>query len=102
MQNRVLKLDVDEDGFLWHPEDWNEEIAEALASAEGIQKMGEEHWRIVHFLRKYYAEHNRAPLIRDLCKATQRSLKDIYDLFPSGPAAGACKIAGLRKPSGCV
>jgi tRNA 2-thiouridine synthesizing protein E len=41
-------------------------------------------------------------MIRKLCKDTGFQLKYIYELFPSGPAKGACKIAGLPKPTGCV
>jgi len=41
-------------------------------------------------------------MIRKLCRGTKMKLKEIYDLFPSGPAKGACKVAGLPKPTGCV
>ena len=57
---------------------------------------------IVNYLRDYYLEYNIAPMIRKLCKETGFKLKEIYDLFPSGPAKGACKVAGLPKPTGCV
>jgi tRNA 2-thiouridine synthesizing protein E len=57
---------------------------------------------VVNYLRDYYLEFNMAPMIRKLCKTTGFKLKEIYDLFPSGPAKGACKVAGLPKPTGCV
>jgi tRNA 2-thiouridine synthesizing protein E len=41
-------------------------------------------------------------MIRSICKTTGLPLKRIYELFPSGPAKGACKLAGLPKPDGCV
>jgi tRNA 2-thiouridine synthesizing protein E len=93
---------VDEDGFIQEPEKWNEEVAEFLAKTEGVEELTEDHWKIVNYLRSYYLEYGIAPMIRKLCKDTGFSLKEIYSLFPSGPAKGACKIAGLAKPTGCV
>jgi len=97
-----LKIEVDEDGFILKPEEWNEEIAKALASTEDVQDMSENHWKIIYYLRDYYKKFGIAPMIRKLCKETGFSLKEIYELFPSGPAKGACKVAGLTKPTGCV
>ena len=97
-----VKIKVDEDGFMEEPEGWNERIALALASTEGVMALSEEHWKLVKYLREYYAKFGIAPMIRKLCKETGFSLKQIYDLFPSGPAKGACKVAGLAKPTGCV
>ena len=84
------------------PEVWNEEIALALASTEAVDVLTEDHWKLVNYLREYYLEFGIAPMIRKLCKKTGFSLKEVYDLFPSGPAKGACKVAGLPKPTGCV
>jgi TusE/DsrC/DsvC family sulfur relay protein len=60
------------------------------------------HWKVVNYLREYYVQFGVAPMIRKLCKQTGFSLKEIYEMFPSGPAKGACKVAGLPKPTGCV
>jgi tRNA 2-thiouridine synthesizing protein E len=97
-----IKIQVDEDGFMEEPEVWNEEIALALASTEGVDELTENHWKVVTYLREYYAKFEVAPMIRKLCKETGFPLKEIYELFPSGPAKGACKVAGLAKPTGCV
>lgn len=97
-----LKLEVDEDGFIQDPSVWNEEVAKALATTEDVHDMTEEHWKVVNYLRNYYLEFGIAPMIRKLCKETGFPLKRIYELFPSGPAKGACKVAGLPKPTGCV
>ena len=97
-----VKIEVDEDGFMQEPDVWNEEVATALASTEGVTELTEDHWKIVHYLRDYYAQFGIAPMIRKLCKETGYPLKRIYELFPSGPAKGACKVAGLAKPTGCV
>ncbi len=97
-----VSIEVDEDGFMVEPEEWNDEVAAALATTEGVDSLTEEHWKVMHYLRDYYKEFGVAPMIRKLCKETGFPLKRIYELFPSGPAKGACKLAGLAKPTGCV
>jgi tRNA 2-thiouridine synthesizing protein E len=93
---------VDEDGFLENPEIWNEKVAADFASLEGVEALTDAHWTIINYLRRYYLEFGIAPMIRKLCKETGFKLNEIYELFPSGPAKGACKLAGLPKPTGCV
>ncbi len=97
-----IKVEVDEDGFLEDPSVWDENIAKALATTEGVDDLTEEHWKLVHYLRDYFTKFGIAPMIRKLCKETGFPLKKVYELFPSGPAKGACKVAGLAKPTGCV
>ncbi|MFC1910183.1 TusE/DsrC/DsvC family sulfur relay protein [Chloroflexota bacterium] len=96
------QIDVDEDGFIQEPDKWTKEVAEDLAKEEEAYPMGEEHWKLVNYLRNYYLENEIAPPVRILTKQTGLDLKKIYELFPKGPAAGACKVAGLPKPTGCV
>ncbi len=96
------QIEVDEDGFIQEPDAWNEELALVLATLEEVDEMTEDHWKVVNYLRGYYQQFGIAPMIRKLCKETGFQLKYIYELFPSGPAKGACKIAGLPKPTGCV
>lgn len=95
-------LEIDEDGFIQEPEQWNKDVAVALAKTEGVEDMGEDHWHLVNYLRDYYMKYGVAPMIRKLCKETGFKLNKVYELFPSGPAKGACKVAGLPKPTGCV
>jgi dissimilatory sulfite reductase related protein len=95
-------IEVDEDGFIQDPDAWDERVAADLAKTEGVDNLTAEHWKLVRYLREYYLEFNMAPMIRKLCKSTGFPLKEIYELFPSGPAKGACKVAGLPKPTGCV
>ena len=97
-----VSIEVDEDGFMLEPDQWNEEVAAALATTEAVEELTEEHWKVMNYLRDYYLEFGVAPMIRKLCKETGFPLKKIYELFPSGPAKGACKVAGLPKPTGCV
>ncbi len=97
-----VKVQVDEDGFMENPELWNNEVALALASTEDITDLTENHWKVINYLRDYSKQYGIAPMVRKLCKETGFQLKEIYDMFPSGPAKGACKVAGLAKPTGCV
>jgi dissimilatory sulfite reductase related protein len=97
-----VKIEVDEDGFMENPEAWNQDVALALASTEDVTELTEEHWKLVNYLRDYFQQYGIAPMIRKLCKETGFPLKKVYELFPSGPAKGACKVAGLAKPTGCV
>jgi len=96
------EIEVDEAGFIQQPGLWNTELAQALACTDGVSELTNHHWRVIDYIRNYYREFEVAPMVRKLCKETGFSLEEIYDLFPSGPAKGACKVAGLPKPTGCV
>lgn len=98
-----MELTFDRDGFLQEPEKWNSEVAAFIAKeAESVEELTEEHWKVINYLREYYLKFDIAPPIRMLVRRTGIPLEKIYDLFPSGPAKGACKVAGLPKPTGCV
>jgi len=94
---------LNEDGFLMDPKEWDNEVALALAKVEeGLDELTEEHWTVIRYIRGYFEEKDMAPMVRKVCKNSGFSLKHIFGLFPSGPAKGACKLAGLPKPDGCV
>lgn len=96
------EFEVDGDGFLQHPEKWNEEVARLFAKTDGTGELNEKHWAIINYIRQHWKETDMAPMVRKICQTTGLRLKEIYELFPAGPAKGACKIAGLPKPDGCV
>ncbi|MBU4534157.1 MAG: TusE/DsrC/DsvC family sulfur relay protein [Eubacteriales bacterium] len=96
------QVEVDEDGFMTDPAAWFEACAYYFAKGEGIEQLTDDHWKVINYLKEYYATNGIAPMIRKLCKETGIPLKEIYELFPSGPAKGACKLGGLPKPTGCV
>jgi len=96
------QIEVDEEGFIQDYGQWDQKVAAILARDDGIEELSPEHWRVVNYIRDYYEEFQMAPMVRKLCKKTDFSLKEIMKLFPSGPAKGACKVAGLPKPKGCV
>ena len=103
IESKDRRTEVNEEGFMARPEDWSKGIAEDLAKVEeGIENLTWEHWAVIDFIRSHYLEKGMAPMVRKICQTTGFPLKRIYELFPSGPAKGACKVAGLPKPDGCV
>jgi tRNA 2-thiouridine synthesizing protein E len=97
--NKIL---FDKEGFLWHFEDWNEDLAVVLARECGIERLRETHWRVLTFMRDFFGYHGRAPMNRDLKKGTGMSIMEIEKLFPQGIRRGARKIAGLPNPRTCT
>jgi len=95
-------VDVDPEGFMTNPGQWTREIAAAIAKEEGIAELTPSHWKVIEFMQKEAKETGRAPSVRKLNKSGVMSTKELYEIFPGGPAKKAAKIAGLKKPEGCV
>jgi TusE/DsrC/DsvC family sulfur relay protein len=95
-------VDVDAEGFLTDPSQWNETIAAAIASENGIPELTDRHWLVVRFMRDQYLANGTAPSIRSLGKESGVPVKELYQLFPKGPAKLAAKIGGIPKPKGCI
>jgi dissimilatory sulfite reductase related protein len=95
-------LEVDGEGFLTHPEQWDESVGEAIAQAAGIAPLTERHWQVVKFMRDRFLTTGSAPSIRTLGKESGVPIKELYQLFPKGPAKLAAKIGGIPKPKGCI
>ncbi|MGE5407646.1 MAG: TusE/DsrC/DsvC family sulfur relay protein [Syntrophothermus sp.] len=95
-------VDVDAEGFLTDPQQWNEEVAAAIAAEHGIETLTDRHWLVVNYMRDTYLETGSAPSIRTLGKASGVPIKELYELFPKGPAKLAALIGGIPKPRGCI
>jgi TusE/DsrC/DsvC family sulfur relay protein len=95
-------LALDAEGFLQKPEQWNEEIAREIAAENGIAELTDKHWMVVKFMRNKFLDSGNAPTIRSLGKESGVAIKDLYQLFPKGPAKLAAKIGGIPKPHGCI
>ena len=95
-------LDLDAEGFLQKPEQWSEELGRETARAAGIDALTERHWRVIHFMRETFINTGQAPSIRSLGKESGVPIKELYQLFPKGPAKLAAKIGGIPKPHGCI
>ena len=94
--------EVDAEGFLTNPDQWNERIAQAIAAEYGIPELTDRHWLVVRFMRERYLATGNAPSIRSLGKESGVPVKELYQLFPKGPAKLAAKIGGIPKPRGCI
>ncbi|MBK5109871.1 MAG: TusE/DsrC/DsvC family sulfur relay protein [Thermoleophilia bacterium] len=95
-------VEVDDEGFMTDPDQWNEQIAEQIAAENEIDQLTERHWMVINYMRESYLEDGSAPSIRTLGKASGVPIKELYQLFPKGPAKRAAKIAGIPKPRGCI
>lgn len=96
------ELEVDAEGFLQKPEQWTEDIAAEIARQAGIGALTDAHWKVIRFMRDRFLATGQAPSIRTLGKDSGVSTKDLYRLFPKGPAKLAAKIGGIPKPRGCI
>jgi dissimilatory sulfite reductase related protein len=96
------EVELDGEGFFVRPEQWNEAIGAEIAKAAGIDPMTDRHWQVVRYMRRQYLDTGSAPSIRTLGKASGVPVKELYQLFPKGPAKLAAKIAGIPKPRGCI
>jgi dissimilatory sulfite reductase related protein len=97
-----LGVEVDGEGFLTDPAQWSEELAEEIAVGNGVPALTERHWLVVRFMRERYLATGTAPSIRSLGKESGVPVKELYELFPKGPAKLAAKIGGIPKPRGCI
>ena len=98
----TTEVEVNDEGFFVDPEQWTEEMAPELARREGIELLTDAHWTVLRFMRSEFFEKGTGPTVRLLGKKSGVSVKDLYQLFPKGPAKVAARIAGIPKPRGCI
>jgi TusE/DsrC/DsvC family sulfur relay protein len=96
------EVTVDDDGFFADARQWREEMAPQIAREVGIGSLTSQHWQVVKFMRHEYEEKGTGPSVRALSKTSGVSIKELYQLFPKGPAKLAAKVAGIPKPRGCI
>ena len=95
-------VNVNDEGFFTEPAEWTEEMAPQVAKEEGIDHLTDRHWQVIRFMRAQYEANGSGPTVRVLGKTSGVSVKELYQLFPKGPAKAAAKIAGIPKPRGCI
>jgi TusE/DsrC/DsvC family sulfur relay protein len=93
---------VNDEGFLTDPAQWREDMAPPIAASEGIAELTGRHWQVIKFMRHEYEAKGTGPTVRVLGKTSGVSVRELYQLFPRGPAKTAAKIAGIPKPRGCI
>ena len=95
-------IDFDAEGFMTNYRDWDLTVAQQLALEEGIPALTDRHLAVVNFMRQEFAAKGDGPSIRKLTKESGVPTKELYALFPGGPAKKAARIAGIKKPHGCI
>lgn len=95
-----INLELTEDGYLKDFSQWNKEVGLEIAKEEGIT-MTDRHWDVIKYLQDQYK--NEKPLsIRSVGKSGVVSIKEFYELFPSGPLKISSRVAGIPKPASCI
>ena len=95
-------VQVDGEGFMTVPAEWTREIAVAIAKEEGITELTPAHWKVIDFCRQDGTASGKSPTLRRITTQAGVSTKDLFALFPKGPAKKVARISGLGKPEGCV
>jgi dissimilatory sulfite reductase related protein len=98
-------VEIDNEGYLVNPEEWDEEIAKYFAQQEDVE-LTDLHWRCVKFIRQVYEEKKIAVDVRFVVKHLAEELgedkkiarKRLFELFPYGYVKQTCKIAGIKRP----
>jgi tRNA 2-thiouridine synthesizing protein E len=97
-----IQVDLNQEGFFTDPSQWCPEMVPELARREGIEDVTDRHWVVINFMRSQYEAKGEGPSVRELSKTSGVPIKELYELFPKGPAKLAAKIAGIPKPRGCI
>jgi tRNA 2-thiouridine synthesizing protein E len=100
LDGRAVTLDAD--GFLADPTTWTPELAAVFAAEEGIEALTDRHWAVIDFCRRDFDATGEPPSLRRITKQSGVETKELYALFPLGPAKKVARIAGLGKPKGCI
>lgn len=101
MSDLLSTVEFDAEGYMKNPKAWSPEIGKAIAEREGLA-LTDRHWVVINFARKEFETTGTAPTLRKITKTTDVDTKELYSLFPGGPAKLAAKVAGLGKPTGCI
>jgi TusE/DsrC/DsvC family sulfur relay protein len=95
-------VQVNEEGYMTKPTEWTKDIAVEMAREEGLVELTPSHWKVIDFARQSAAQSGAAPTLRTITSNAGVTTKELFTLFPKGPAKKVARIAGLGKPEGCV
>jgi tRNA 2-thiouridine synthesizing protein E len=94
-------VELNDEGFFVAPSQWTEQMATELAAADDLE-LTDRHWQVIRFMRQEYFDKGTGPTVRMLGKTSGVPVKELYQLFPKGPAKTAARLAGIPKPRGCI
>lgn len=95
-------VELNDEGFFADPSQWTEAMAPEIARTQGLDGLNDDQWKVIRFMRSEFDSKGTAPSVRILGKTSGVPVKELYQLFPKGPAKMAAKIAGVPKPHGCI
>lgn len=98
LQIGMKSIGIDENGYLLDKEDWNEEVALALASREGFDTLSAEQLDIIRFMREYFLKYRVFPILNNVCRIAHQPKECVNEQFINPEKAW--KIAGLPKQEG--
>jgi len=104
----ALELDIlskvifNDHGFMVDPSQWTKEVGAAMAEQEGLGELTEIHWKVIEFCRNYSAKSGSSPALRMITASVGISTRELFSLFPKGPARKIARISGLESPSSCI
>ena len=96
------EIEFDEEGFMASPDQWDKGVAEELAADIGINPLTDRHWQVIEFCRSDFQVQGDAPTLRRITKQAEIPTKELYKLFPKGPAKKVAYVSGIKKPTGCL
>jgi dissimilatory sulfite reductase related protein len=96
------EVELNDEGFFVDPDQWTEEMVPDLAARDDLDELNDKHWQVIRFMRQEYFANGTGPTVRMLGKTSGVSVKELYQLFPKGPAKIAARVAGIPKPKGCI
>ena len=94
-------VEVNEQGYLTESSQWSPDVATAIAQELNID-LTPDHWKVIDFARKDYAETGQSPGLRRISKKGGVPTKQLYALFPKGPGKLVARVSGLPKPKSCL
>jgi TusE/DsrC/DsvC family sulfur relay protein len=98
-----IDVELNDEGFFVDPEQWTTDMVPQLAEEWGVPgPLTEQHWEVLNYMRQEYFDKGTGPTVRKLGKSSGVSVKELYQLFPKGPAKLAARVAGIPKPKGCI
>ena len=89
-------FDLDDDGLLKNPAQWNETVAREIARQLDIAELTDEHWEVIRALREHHEKFGVAPAMNNVCRQHGRDRHWVHDLFHS--CLNAWRVAGLPNP----
>ncbi len=96
-------VEVNDEGFFVDASQWTKEMAPEIADEVGVPTpLTDRNWEVIDLMRSEYFDKGTGPTVRKISKLSDVTTKELFQLFPKGPAKLAALVAGIPKPKGCI